>query len=154
MLSSMTDLLEKFQSSDLNRNPTKVFDAAEHNPILVTRRDGEDLVLMSEREATARRKLVELAAELIAVTTDDRGTLVERMSDRFPWMMALKVEDRARCAKDLVDAARASFATQQAHLAIAELTAWRETSSAVAEGLSLNSIDWLDEPGPVSSPLA
>jgi len=118
----MAALLEKFQSSDLNRNSTKVFEAAENAPILVTRRDGEDFVLMSEREATARRKLLDLAAQLIAVTTDDRGTLVERMSDRFPWMLALRLEDRERCAKDLVNAARASFASEQIHLAISELT--------------------------------
>jgi PHD/YefM family antitoxin component YafN of YafNO toxin-antitoxin module len=149
----MADLLEKFQSSDLNRNSTKVLDAAENSPVLVTRRDGEDLVLMSEREATARKKLLELAAELIAVTTDDRGTLVERMSDRFPWMLALNLDDRARCASALVNAARASFATQQIHLAIAELTSWRETASAIAEGLSLNSIEWLEEPNSAINPL-
>lgn len=150
----MSTVLEQFQSSELNRNPTKVFDAAENAPVLVTRRDGEDFVLMSEREASARRILVELAAELIAVTTDDRGTLVERMSNRFPWMLALKKADRDRCAKDLVEAARASFSTQKAHLVVAELAAWRETASAVAEGLNLNSIEWLDEPLPVEAPLA
>jgi PHD/YefM family antitoxin component YafN of YafNO toxin-antitoxin module len=150
----MSDLLEKFQSSELNRNSAKVFDAAENSPILVTRRDGEDFVLMSEREATARRQLIELAAQLIAVTTDDRGTLAERMADRFPWMFALKAEDRENCAKDLVAAARASFATQQIHLAIAELTSWRETASAIAAGLSLSAIEWLDEPIEAVSPMA
>lgn len=142
----MSTLIEQFQSSDLSRSSAKVFDAAENAPVLVTRRDGEDLVLMTEREANARRKLLEFAAQLIAVITDDRGTLVERMSDRFPWMLALKVDDRAKCARELVEAARASFATQQAHLAIAELTAWRETASAVAEGLSVANIEWFDAP--------
>lgn len=148
----MSALIEQFQSSELSRNSAKVFSAAEQAPVLVTRRDGEDFVLMSESEANARRALIELAAELIAVTTDDRGTLVERMSDRFPWMLALSSNDRKKCAAGLVDAARASFATQQPHLAIAEITAWRETATAIAAGLGKTKISWLAEPKPVAKP--
>jgi hypothetical protein len=42
-------------------------------------------------------------------------------------------------------AARASFATHQPHLAIAELTAWRETATAIAAGLGKEPVEWLDE---------
>ena len=141
----MSITLEPFQSSELSRNPARAFSAAEQSPILVTRRDGEDLVLMSQSEAAASRALLEFAAELIAVTTDDRGSLTERMANRFPWMLALSAEDKEQCARDLVDAARASFATQQPHKAVAELTSWKETASAVAGGLGKVPIVWLDD---------
>jgi hypothetical protein len=149
----MSKLLEEFQSSELNRNPVKVFTAAEIGPVLVTRRDGEDFVLMTEREAKANRSLVELASQLIAVATDDRGTLAERMAVQFPWMLALSETDRVTCAKELVDAARASFATGQVQMALIEITAWRETASAISEGLFEIPVDWLDEPIVVERPV-
>ena len=141
-----------FQSSELSRNSTRVFAAAEDHPVSVTRRDGEDLVLMSKTEAAARDKLLELAATLIGVATDTRGTLADRMSDALPWMLALSPDDRVTCAADLLSAARASFSTGQAHLAVAELTAWRETATAIAAGLGTAPVDWLDSGIPVERP--
>lgn len=134
----------EFKSSELSRNAGEVFAAAESGPVTVTRRDGEPLVLMNEREASARRQLLEFAAQLIAITADDRGTLVERMSEFFPWMFALSEEDKTQCSKDLVNSARASFATEQPHLAIATLTSWRETAEALASGYQSAPTEWLD----------
>ncbi|GAA4382801.1 YebG family protein [Agromyces bauzanensis] len=141
-----------FRSSDLSRLAPKVFAAAEDHPVEITRRDGEDLVLMSKREADARDQLLQFAAQLIAVATDDRGSLAERMSNSFPWMLALSADDRVQCAKDLVDAARASFATGQPHLAIAELTAWKETATALAAGLGRSPVEWLEDGEPAERP--
>ncbi|WP_029150482.1 prevent-host-death protein [Microbacterium indicum] len=136
------------RSSDLSKRPAEVFAEAEDHPVRVTRRDGEPLVLMSQREADARARLLELAAQLITVSIDDEGPLVRRMARMFPWILALSPNDQETCAQDLVDAARASFATHQPHLALAELTSWQETAAALAAGLSGHSVDWilLDEP--------
>ncbi len=96
---------------------------------------------MSQREAEARARLLEFAAKLIGVAVDDDGPLAERTSRTFPWMLALSPEDRATCAQALVDAARASFSTGQPHLALAELTSWRETATAIAAGLGQARLD-------------
>lgn len=133
-----------YQSSDLSRSSAEVFAAATDHPVEVTRRDGESLVLMSQRENQARNALLQLAAQLVAVSTTVEGTLAERMSDRFPWMLALDPEHRDQCATEILTAARASFATGQAHLAIAELTAWRETATAIAAGLGRVDVEWFD----------
>ena len=74
------------------------------------------------------------------------------MIAHYPWMLALSPEDQAQCAQDLVDAARASFATEQPQLAIAELTSWRETATAIAAGLSGQEVQWLDESETVARP--
>ncbi|WP_062994506.1 type II toxin-antitoxin system Phd/YefM family antitoxin [Nocardia mikamii] len=132
------------RSSDLSKHSAEVFAEAEDHPVTVTRRDGENLVLMSQREAEARARLLEFAAQLIGVAVDDDGPLAGRMSRAFPWMLALPPEDRATCAQNLVDAARASFSTDQPHLALAELTSWRETATAIAAGLGQAELDWLD----------
>lgn len=118
----------------------------------VTRRDGEALVLMSQREADSRTKMLQFAAQLIGVAVDDNGPLADRMSKAFPWMLALSLEDRAVCAQDLVDAARASFSTDQPHLVLAELTSWRETATAVAAGMGRQEPEWLDDDAVVKRP--
>lgn len=141
-----------FQSSELSRSSAEVFAAASDHPVQVTRRDGEALVLMTESADKARSALMELAAQLVAVSTDAEGTLASRMSDRFPWMLALSPADREACAADVLAAARASFATKQAHLAIAELTAWRETATAIAAGLGNEPVEWLDAEESVERP--
>jgi dsDNA-binding SOS-regulon protein len=141
-----------FQSSELSRNSARVFAAAEDRPIEVTRRDGEDLVLMSKHEAAARESLLELAATLFGVATDTRGTLADRMSDAMPWMLALSPEDRDTCARELLSAARASFSTGQAHFAAAELTSWRETATAIAAGLGSTRVEWFESGVPVERP--
>lgn len=134
------------RSSDLSKHSAEVFAEAEDHPVTVTRRDGESLVLMSQREADARAELMHIASTLISVTLDD-GPLTERMASRYPWMYALSDQDREQCARELLDAARASFSTQQPHLAITQLTSWRETATAIAAGLGSQPAEWLDEDG-------
>lgn len=141
-----------FKSSELSRASADVFAAAVDHPVRVTRRDGESLVLMSESADKARDALLELAAQLVAVSTSTDGTLAGRMSDRFPWMLALSPTDQEACATAVLAAARASFATHQPHLAIAELTSWRETATAIAAGLGKEPVEWLDESEAVERP--
>jgi PHD/YefM family antitoxin component YafN of YafNO toxin-antitoxin module len=86
------------RSSDLSKHSAEVFAEAEDHPVTVTRRDGETLVLMSQREAEGRSLVMNFAAQLITVTLDDLRSLAERMSKAFPWMLALSPVDRESCA--------------------------------------------------------
>ncbi|CAQ00488.1 prevent-host-death protein [Clavibacter sepedonicus] len=140
------------RSSDLSKHSADVFAEAEDHPVQVTRRDGETLVLMSQTAADAQAQLLQFAADLITVTLDDEGSLASRMSERFPWMLALSPTDRETCSRELVNAARASFSTGQPHLAIAELTSWRESATAIAAGLASSPVEWLARPTPVERP--
>lgn len=74
------------------------------------------------------------------------------MSDGFPWMLALSPANQDSCATSVLAAAPASFATGQPHLAIAELTSWRETATAIAAGLGKEPVEWLDEAEAVERP--
>lgn len=107
---------------------------------------------MSQREADGRARLLALASQLITVALDGSGSLAERMAKAFPWMLALSRADQDSCAQDLVDAARASFATNQPHLVMAELTAWKETAAALAAGLGGADLKWLDQSETVARP--
>lgn len=107
---------------------------------------------MSQREADARSRLLALASQLITVALDDSGSLAVRMTRAFPWMLALSSADQESCARELVDAARASLSTGQPHLAIAELTSWKETAAAVAAGLGNADLEWLEQSVTVNRP--
>jgi len=136
-----------YASSEVSRNSAAVFDAAEQHPIRVTRRDGDDLVLMSHargrRVATACSNSPRNSVRGKRLTTT--GTLAQRLADRLPWMLALSPAGQAECASELVAAARASFATNQAHLAVAAMTSWRETAIALAAGLGSEPVEWLPD---------
>lgn len=150
---TMADLPSRTRrSSDLSKHPAEVFAEAEDHPVTVTRRDGETLVLMSKSEADGRASLLGFAAQLLTVAIEDTGTLADRMAKAFPWMLALSAADRSSCAQDLIDAARASLATQQPHLAMAELTSWKETATAVAARLGSVDLNWFDEDEIVERP--
>lgn len=100
---------------------------------------------MSEREDRARNELLEIAAQLIGAATMNDGNLTRFMSNHFPWMLALSPTDQDECARDVLNAARASFSVGQSHLALSTLTSWRETAEAIAAGLGEALVEWLDD---------
>ena len=146
------DTRTTFKSSELSRGSADVFAAASDHPVTVTRRDGEALVLMSEREANARNELLALAAQLIGVATTNDGSLTSFMADHYPWMLALTPADQEECARDVLDSARASFASGQPHLAVSTLTSWRDTATAIAAGLGDKPVECLADDAPVARP--
>lgn len=143
----------EYQSSELSRNSKDVLDAAESAPVGISRRDGQPLVLMSREEADAKDALLAFAAQLIAASLDEKkGSIGDRLADRFDWMLAFSSDMRDACANAIIDAARASFSTGQAHLAIAEMASWKSTAAAIVAGLGGQSVEWLEEPVKVERP--
>ncbi len=142
------------QSSELSRNSAAVFAAAEEAPIEVTRRDGETLVLTTKRETAAHERILEVAAQLIAVSLDENGTLEDRLARPFPWIKLLSVQDQRTCAQDIIDTARGAFVVNQPSRILTEIKAWQNTAEAVAAGWGQEEPDWLGEPVAVKKPRA
>jgi hypothetical protein len=140
------------QSSELSRNSAAVFAAAEEAPIEVTRRDGETLVLITKREAAAQERILEVAAQLIAASLDDGGTLVDRLARPFPWIKLLSAHDQTTCAQEIIDTARGAFVVNQPGRILTEIKAWQNTAEAVAAGWGEDEPDWLDGPVKVERP--
>lgn len=63
---------------------------------------------------------------------------VERFASIFPWIRSLSMADQGACARSLA----ASAGTDRLDT---ELTAWRETATAVAAGLGSVKVEWLDD---------
>ena len=136
-----------WRSSDLSKKSAEVFAEAEQGPVTVTRRDGEPMVLMAAGRAAEMDHLLDSAAQFTQALLRGQAEPVAAMSEVYPWMMALAPEDRSACAKELRDAALASFSTGQARLLEEAEASWRGTAEAVAAGLVSSDVDWLgDEP--------
>ncbi|WP_237204906.1 prevent-host-death protein [Rothia nasimurium] len=112
----------------------------------MTRRDGENLVLMTEHEADERRNMFAIAAQIIAATTLEGGSLDERMATVFPWMLALDTGNRELYARELIDTARAAFATNQPKTLLVGVRSWFESATALAAGLDKVEPEWLAGP--------
>jgi hypothetical protein len=150
---AMSIALSHIQSSDLSRNPLKVFTAAEAGPVLVTRRDGENFLIMTESEAESRQTLQKFAGMYFEVAQDERGgTLTERMIRQFPWIAAFDASGQDDCVRALVGTAKVAFATGQSLMFEIEYNSWYDSAEAMAAGLHLVNRDWTEEPILATSP--
>lgn len=107
---------------------------------------------MSEREDHARSELLRLASKLISVSSIEEDDLVRFMGEQFPWILALNPADQRTCSMEVLNAARASFSTGQAYLALVTLTSWQETATAIAAGLGDEPVEWSDDSQSVERP--
>lgn len=148
----MNKLIEQVQSSDLSRNPLKVFSAAEKAPVTVTRRDGEDLVLMNKRETENLDEFHTYISQILTALADNEGTLVQRISKSLPWILAFKNDGQIECAEELVRTAKVAMATSVPTYALHALYSWRGTAEALALGIGVEDVQWLALPIPVPRP--
>ncbi len=135
------------QSSDLSRHAKDVFAAAEIEPLEVTRRDGKALVLTTKERSDEDEAVLDIAAQLIAaVTINEQLPLRERLAIPYPWIGMLSRADQERCAREIVEVARGSFALRQPRKLLLEMQAWRNTAEAIAAGWDTSAPAVLDEP--------
>jgi len=148
----MSLTLNSMKSSDLSRNPAKVYSEAEKEPVLLTRRDGEDLIVMNAKEATSRTWLMELASQLLGVATVRGGTLVERMATVFPWILVFDEAERAKCVAEILESTRIALGTEQPLRAYVTFHGWKDSAEYMAEGLFEQEAYWLEKPITVERP--
>lgn len=148
----MSKAIYEVQSSELSRNPLKVFSAAELNPVTVTRRDGEDLLIMAKARAEDSSEFMVHASRVMSALADEQGTIVERMIKQYPWIHPLDDHWRAVCVDDLIKTTISSVSMNAPDAALRKLTSWRETAYATSMGWGEEPKEWLEEPIRVKRP--
>jgi hypothetical protein len=123
--------------SELSKNSKRVANTVDHaRRIRITRRDGEDLYLTTERYDQQREETADVTARLFAALSGtDEGTRAIRnaLVVVFPWARHLSTEESREFTRDLVNAARDVTELDvhaNLHQAIVE---WRATARAVAD---------------------
>lgn len=145
-----------FQSSELSRQPAAVFAAAEDGPVLITRRDGEPLILTSEAQARQDQLGLELAAQLVAASLDSSTEpFTARLLGPFPWLMFLEEAEREAFAQEIVSVARACAAVRHFDRLLKVLEEWHRTAQAYAAGYTADmAVDWLEDDEAAADPRA
>lgn len=150
----MATIIRTVQSSELSRNSREVFEAADQGPVLITRRDGDSLVLTKASQADYDRKGLELAAALVAVSlAPDNRPFVERLRQPFPWLALLSPTDQEAFATEVIDVARACAAISRFDQLLLTLHSWKATAEEVAAGYTSDEeLEWLEAAEPVVDP--
>lgn len=141
-------------SSDLSRHSADVFRAADKGPVEISRRDGENLVLMRRSVMESEAMALALAADVVAASLGPADVpFVARLQDRFPWMHFLSLDEREQFAAEIVVCARACAAARQFGPFVADLEAWRGTAAAKASSPTPDAdLEWFDSETTVERP--
>lgn len=150
----MSTITRTVQSSELSRNSREVFEAADQGPVLITRRDGDALVLTKASQVDDDRKGLELASSLVAASlAPDDVPFVERLRVPFPWLALLTPGEQGVFAKEVVDVARGCASVARYEQLLMTLHAWVATAEAVAAGYTRDDeLQWLDVTEAVADP--
>jgi PHD/YefM family antitoxin component YafN of YafNO toxin-antitoxin module len=140
--------------SDLSRDSKKVAAAADRGPVMITRRDGEPLVLQRQSVYEQNRAGLALASQVIAAAVEEGSeSFAERLGRFFPWMSFLPSDGRQQCASELAGVARACASVAVFEPLEVAVRAWQSTAEAYASGHGPDrEYDWLDEPITVERP--
>ena len=102
----MTNTYLEFKASDLNQNPAKIFQAAKNHPVLLKRRAGSDMVLVSKKELLAQAKAHETAALLLSALVGPAASRLENLRLRFPWIAQFDEAKEKECADQMLAGAK------------------------------------------------
>jgi hypothetical protein len=143
----------RFSFSELSRNSKAVAKAAESGPVTITRRDGDDLVLMPKSLVDNEQAGLDAVASVIEVLAgDDRTTPIIRLGRTFPWVQFLPDEDKTEFVEDIVKTARACASVAKFEPLEVAIHAWKSTAEAHAAGWGKVDYVWLTEEIPVERP--
>ena len=96
--------------SDLSKHSKRVAATVDRaKRVHVTRRDGEDLYLTTERHDRQREEAADIAVRLLtALLGSDDGvhTVLHALPAAFPWVRHLSRDETREFAQDLIDATR------------------------------------------------
>src|SRR3954467_6924006 len=131
----MSNLTVSF--SDLSKNSKRVADTVERaQRVHVTRRDGEDLYLTTERHDRERQETTDVTTRLFtALISSDEGAraVLLALPQVFPWVRHLSAAEVREFLVDLVNAARDAVdldVHSNLHRVIVE---WRATARILAD---------------------
>ncbi|WP_316527024.1 prevent-host-death family protein [Kitasatospora brasiliensis] len=123
--------------SELSKNSKRVADTVERaQRVRVTRRDGEDLYLTTERHDRQREETADVTTRLFAaLIASDEGarTVLLALPVVFPWVRHLSAGEVREFVVDLVDATR-DVVELDVHAGLHRVIAeWRATARVLAD---------------------
>jgi hypothetical protein len=123
--------------SELSKNSKRVAETVEHaQRVHVTRRDGEDLYLTTERHDRQREETADVTTRLFtALISSDEGAraVLLALPQVFPWVRHLSTAEVREFVVDLVDAIRDASELDVHSNLHRVITEWRATARILAD---------------------
>ena len=143
--------------TDLLRSPKTVVAQTEAGPVLITRRDAADLVLMRAGDLQGQSEGIALASRIMRAALIHGGNMRAALHDAFAWASILNNDelDEFSATIDRLVWSSAELGTYGALLDA--IRSWKGTAEAIADGLAaVPEADWLDpcEQADVATPKA
>ena len=129
----MTITYIEFNASDLNRTPAKVFQAAKNQPVLLKRRTGQDMILVSKKELLAQAEAHETAALLVSAFYSSEESRAESLRLHFPWIALLNDAKQDECAKQLLFGVKDFLASGLAQPFVQIINDWKSLAQQVRD---------------------
>lgn len=133
--------------SEFLQHSGRVLSELAEGEIILHRRDGEDLVLMTRRQSEA----VDTVLRAYFALSSGDGEAVRVV---LPWLAFLSAEDRAACLRELRDVGAAAVHSGRLGRLVDVLYAWEATGLAAWDVQRLHEREWhaLEEPVDVQRP--
>ena len=141
--------------SDLAKRPAQVADMLRGNAALrLSRRDAEDLVLMSAARRDSEQEVMMVTARLLAELAATDPTVLQRFLPRvLPWALYLPAEDADLMIADFVGAAAAAADFGNVVPLAQRLIAWKHTAEVHADPELYKAVTRpIEDAGPVPFP--
>jgi hypothetical protein len=129
----MTNTYLEFKASDLNRNPAKIFQTAKNHPVLLKRRSGPDMILVSKKELLAQAEAHQTAALLLSALQSLENSRLENIRLRFPWMAVFAEEKEKECADQMLAGVKEFFTSGITLPFVSLVHQWKHLAREVAE---------------------
>lgn len=143
----------RFSFSELSRNSKAVATAAEKGPVTITRRDGDELVLLPKSFIENEHSGLAAVAQVLEIIAGDDGvSQTVRLNRTFPWVQFLPDGDKREFVDDIVSTARACASVAKFDPLKQAIHAWKSTAEAHAAGWGKTDYIWFEEEIPVERP--
>lgn len=139
--------------TDLLRKPKEVLANIDEGQVRITRRDGDDLVILRGHDLDTLEKGVALSSQLIRAIGRNNNNVAAALTELFAWTAEFSPAELAAYGNEVEQLVYAASELGTFERLLRAQRSWRETALAYAAGLRpVEAIELLDEPVRVERP--
>lgn len=130
------DLMTTATFTDLLRKPKDVLAHVDEGQVRITRRDGDDLVILRGQDLEALEHGIALSSQLLRAIGRNKGDTIAALKDLFAWTAELEAQELAAYAEEIERLVYAASELGAFERLLRAQREWRETAMAYAMGLT------------------
>ena len=141
--------------TDFLRTPKEVIAQVETGAVRISRRDGEDLVLLRAGDLDMEHEGIALASQIMRASLRHPGDFGAALCELFPWTALLSESEMSAYVADMNRLVWSAAELGEYALLLAKQRSWEGTAEIYAAGLPTDlgqELDWTHSPVEVGRP--